>query len=101
VIGRYLLLEYGLARPKTPALADVWMLPQRIRRREDIGTRPELGKPRCSTGTRRLRLQPVQKAEAHTLGVLERLRLLERRPVEDTPVAVVVANRKSTRLNST
>src|SRR5215510_5994385 len=44
-----------------------------------------------STGTGRLRLQPVEEAQAHTLGLLERLRLLERRPVDDTPVTVVVA----------
>src|SRR5262249_9008920 len=91
VIGRYLLLEYGLASPEPPALAYVRVLAQGINCREDVGTGPELGKPRRPAGSRRLRLQPVEEAEAHPLGVLERLRLLARRPVEDTPVAVVVA----------
>src|SRR5215831_20989726 len=48
IIGRYLLLEYGLASPEPPALAYVRVLAQAIHRREDVGTGPELGKPRAA-----------------------------------------------------
>src|SRR5206468_6583310 len=91
VVGRHVLLHDGPPRPDAPALAYVRMLAESVRGGEDVGTGHELGESLRPAGSRRLRLQPVEKAQAHTLGVLESLSLLPRRPVEDTLIAIVEA----------
>src|SRR4029077_5689386 len=91
IVGRHVPLHDGPPRPDAPALAYVRMLAESVRGAEDVGAGPELGKSLRLAGSGRLRLQPVEKPQAHTLGVLEGHGLLPRRPVEDTLIAIVVA----------
>src|SRR6266849_6358881 len=66
------------------------MLGEGVSSGKDVGPRLELGESRRSARPWRLGLKPVEEAQAHALGVLERPRLLERRSIEDALVAVVI-----------
>src|SRR5262249_51688691 len=91
IFGRDLVLAYGAEATQPAALADVGILAEPVDGVEDVGTRTELGPASAAIGTRRFGLKPVEKPQAHPLGVLERSRLRERWAVEDRRVAVVVA----------
>ena len=86
-----LLLDDGLEGAEAPAFPYVRMLAEGIGGVEDVGPGLELGESRRSARPWRLGLKPVEEAEAHALGVLERSRLLERRSIEDAPVTIVIA----------
>src|SRR5713226_7361196 len=85
------LLDHGRKRPDPAAFPNIRMLAERVLRAKDIGARSQLGESRRRAGPRRFGLQPVEKAQAHALSVLERAGLVEGRAVEDTPVTIVIA----------
>src|SRR6267143_6356318 len=83
MLGHFLLDDRPF-RLDAPRLADVRVLRKAVRAPHDIGTQTQLRRALLS-------LQPVQKAEAYPLRVLQRLCPIERRAIENAPVAVVVA----------
>ncbi len=86
-----LLLDDGLHGRDAARFADVGMLRKSVRRAHHVRAEPDLRGAAPRPGGRGLGLQPVQESEAHALRVLERAGRVERRAVEDAPVAVVVA----------
>src|SRR5882672_484549 len=75
VLGHF-LLDDRLLRLDASRLANVRMLGEAVRATHDIGTQTQLRRAL-------LRLQPVQKAEAYPLRILQRFGGIERRAIEN------------------
>ncbi len=89
-LRRHVLFDHRPESTDAPGLADVGMLRQAVGGAHHVGSQPELGRAQPVGLCGRLGLQPVEEAEAHTLGVLQRGCDLRCGSVEDAHVAVVV-----------
>src|SRR5215211_1723890 len=90
-VSRYVLLDDGAQRLDAARLADVGVLGKTIRGAHDVGAQHEFRGTNTLADRWRLGLQPVKKAEANTLGVLQRCGNVGGGKIDDAGLPVVVA----------